>query len=122
MHGMSLRYLELGLAFGTSQDFSLFDFVFVHVDFGGTFRAADHGSILRWILRMASRGFAPARCSVLYTAQHEVNACRSHAWWESHGIADTPGGRIWEGRPKWWRCLVNIRNARSLASAASSSM
>jgi hypothetical protein len=47
MHGMRLGYLELGFALGTTQDFAFFDFVFVHVDFGGTFRAADHGSILR---------------------------------------------------------------------------
>src|SRR5580704_6382477 len=46
MHRMRLRYLELGFALGTTQDFAFFDFVFVHVNFGGTFRAADHGSIL----------------------------------------------------------------------------
>src|SRR5271168_3771414 len=75
VHGMSLRYFELGLALGTSQDFPFFDFVFIDVDFGGTFRAADHGSILRWNLRMTGRYFAPARCSVLYTALREVKAC-----------------------------------------------
>src|SRR5580704_5217842 len=53
MHGMRLRDLELGFALGTAQDFAFFDFVFVHVNFGGTFRAADHGSILRSIVRWA---------------------------------------------------------------------
>src|SRR5216684_2832557 len=43
--GMRLR--DLGFAFGTAQDLALFDFVFVDVDFGGTFRATDHGSTLR---------------------------------------------------------------------------
>jgi hypothetical protein len=72
VNGMSLRHFELGLALGTSQDLPFFDFVFIDVDFGGTFRAADHGSILRWNLRMTGRYFAPARCSVLYTALREV--------------------------------------------------
>jgi hypothetical protein len=44
---MSLRNLELGFALGTAQDLALFDFVFVDIDFGGTFRATDHGSTLR---------------------------------------------------------------------------
>ncbi len=44
---MRLRDLELGFALGTAQNLALFDFVFIDVDFGGTFRAADHGSILR---------------------------------------------------------------------------
>ena len=47
MNGMRLRDFELGFALGTAQDFAFFDFVFIHVDFGRTFRAADHGSILR---------------------------------------------------------------------------
>src|SRR5580693_5045471 len=69
MHGMRLRNLELGFALGAAQDFAFFDFVFVHVNFGGTFRAADHGSILRSIVRWAG----PYRLcrrhhGVLYTA------------------------------------------------------
>jgi hypothetical protein len=69
MHGMRLRDLELGFTLGTAQDFAFFDFVFVHIDFGGTFRAADHGSILRRNVRRA----APQRLyrrhhGVLYTA------------------------------------------------------
>src|SRR5713101_3177864 len=45
--GMRLRDLELGFALGTAQDLALFDFVFIDIDFGGTFRATDHGSTLR---------------------------------------------------------------------------
>jgi hypothetical protein len=56
VHGMSLRDLQLGLALRATQDFTFFDFVFVDVDFSGTFRAADHGSILRSNVR---RGGAP---------------------------------------------------------------
>jgi hypothetical protein len=47
MDGMRLRNLELGLALGTTQDLAFFDFVFIDIDFGGTFRATNHGSILR---------------------------------------------------------------------------
>jgi hypothetical protein len=74
MDGMGLRDFEFGLAFGTAQDFAFFDFVFVNVDFGGTFRAADHGSILR--SELAWRRRTDPRCrqhGVLYTALSEVN-------------------------------------------------
>src|SRR5215475_11396370 len=47
MDGMRLRYFELGFAFRATQDFAFFDFVFIDIDFGGTFRAADHGTVLR---------------------------------------------------------------------------
>src|SRR2546427_10614570 len=49
--GMRLRDFEFGFALGTTQDLAFFDFVFVHVDFRGTFRATDHGSILRTVVR-----------------------------------------------------------------------
>src|SRR5580692_7697603 len=76
MHGMRLRYLELGFALGTTQDFAFFDFVFVHVDLGGTFRAADHGSILRRNVRRAGlpQGLCRRLHGVLYTALPYVNA------------------------------------------------
>src|SRR5258707_3474687 len=44
--GMRLRDLEFGFALGTTQDLAFFDLVFVDIDFGGTFRATDHGSTL----------------------------------------------------------------------------
>jgi ABC-type cobalamin transport system permease subunit len=47
VHRMGLRNFQFRFALGATQDLALFDFVFVHVDFGGTLRAADHGSILR---------------------------------------------------------------------------
>jgi hypothetical protein len=46
-HGMRLRDFQFALALRTAQDFSLFHFVFVHIDFSGTFRATEHVSILR---------------------------------------------------------------------------
>src|SRR5713101_5542780 len=45
--GMRLRDLEFGFALGTTQDLAFFDLVFVDIDFGGTFRATDHGSTHR---------------------------------------------------------------------------
>jgi hypothetical protein len=45
--GMDLRDFQLGLAFWATENLAFFDFVFVDVDFGGTFWAADHESILR---------------------------------------------------------------------------
>src|SRR5216683_616106 len=47
--GMRLGDLEFGFALGTTQDLALFDFVFIDIDFGGTFRATDHGSTLRTV-------------------------------------------------------------------------
>src|SRR6266436_1150307 len=47
MDGMALRDFQFGLALWATENFAFFDFVFVYVDFGRTFRAADHGSILR---------------------------------------------------------------------------
>jgi hypothetical protein len=46
--GMRLRNFQFALALRTAQDFSLFHFVFVHIDFSGTFRATEHVSILRF--------------------------------------------------------------------------
>jgi hypothetical protein len=58
--GMRLRDLEFGFALRTTQDLALFDFVFVDIDFGGTFGATNHGSTLRTVLRiMGARGPCP---------------------------------------------------------------
>src|SRR5882762_5053272 len=52
MDGMDLRDFQLGLAFRATENLAFFDFILVDVDFGGTFWAADHGSILRtWSCR-----------------------------------------------------------------------
>src|SRR6266436_5200727 len=77
--GMRLRDFEFGFALGTTQDLAFFDFVFVDIDFGGTFRTTDHGSTLRTVVRKVGvQGPCPPLCSVLYTAVYEVN---SRAWW-----------------------------------------
>jgi len=46
VHWMSLRDLELGVALGATQDFALFHFIFVQVDFCVAFGTASHGSAL----------------------------------------------------------------------------
>jgi energy-coupling factor transporter transmembrane protein EcfT len=51
MNGMGLGDFELGFTFRAAEDLALLDFVFVHVDFGGTFGTADHGSILRKVVQ-----------------------------------------------------------------------
>jgi hypothetical protein len=48
--GMRLGNLQLGFAFRTAQDLAFFDFVFIDIDFGGTFRATDHGTTLRTLV------------------------------------------------------------------------
>jgi hypothetical protein len=40
--GMDLRHFQFGLALWTTQNLAFFDLVFVDIDLGGTFRAADH--------------------------------------------------------------------------------
>jgi hypothetical protein len=47
---MRLRHFEFRFALRATQDFAFLDFVFIHIDFGGTFRATDHGSTLRTIV------------------------------------------------------------------------
>jgi 8-oxo-dGTP diphosphatase len=63
-----LNDLQLRFAFGTAEDLSLFHFVFVHINFGGTIRAANHGCVLLEELpRARSRNRRPAPTGVLYT-------------------------------------------------------
>jgi hypothetical protein len=52
MDGVYLRNFQLRFALRATEDFAFLNFVFVDVDFGGTFWATDHGSILR--IRKAS--------------------------------------------------------------------
>jgi hypothetical protein len=77
VNGVGLRHFELGLALWATQNLAFLDFVFIDIDFGGTFGAADHGSILRkglpgsGVTRSAS-----ATVRVLYTACVKVNSYR----------------------------------------------
>jgi len=71
---MRLRHLEFGFAFGTAEDLALLNFVFVHINFGRTLWATEHGSILRFGLCAANPGH-PRNCrpAVLYTGVGKVN-------------------------------------------------
>src|ERR1700740_1430156 len=67
MDGMDLRDLELGFALRTTQNLALFDFVFVDIDFGGTFRATNHGSTLRTVLALwEHENHAPTVQRIIY--------------------------------------------------------
>ena len=69
MHGVRLRDFELGFAFGTAQNLAFLDFIFIHVDFGGTFRATNHWACLpTFVHTCGGTRTVPATCSVLYTA------------------------------------------------------
>jgi ADP-ribose pyrophosphatase YjhB (NUDIX family) len=75
VHGVRLRNLEFGFTLGTTQDLAFFDFIFVHIDFGGTFWTTNHGVILRRVVRkVAVPGCPPPLRSVLYTVEYEVNS------------------------------------------------
>src|SRR6266436_5043856 len=75
VHGVRLRHLEFGLTLRTTQDLAFFDFIFVHIDFGGTFWTTNHGVILRRVVRkVAVAGRPPLLRSVLYTVEYEVNS------------------------------------------------
>jgi hypothetical protein len=43
---MNLDDFHLGFTLWAAQDLAFFDFVFIHVDLGGAFRATDHGADL----------------------------------------------------------------------------
>src|SRR6266851_4531172 len=107
--GMRLRDLEFGFALGTTQDLAFFDFVFVDIDFGGTFRATDHGSTLRTVdCKVGVHGPCPPLCSVLYTALYEVN---SRPWWrcfESHRVMARRTFRMTSSREYPERPVVGI--------------
>jgi hypothetical protein len=71
MDGMRLRNFHLGFAFGTTQDLAFLDFVFIHIDFGGTFRATDHGSILRRVVRAGAEPHRVPHRAAYYIPQPE---------------------------------------------------
>src|SRR5262250_1859830 len=75
VHRMSLRDFHLRLALRAAQNLSLFHFIFIHIQFGSTIRAADHGHFLRSEFpRLGARTTRPPPFSVLYTAQGQVKS------------------------------------------------
>jgi 8-oxo-dGTP diphosphatase len=107
--GMRLRDLELGLTLRTTQDLAFFDFVFIHIDFGGTFWATDHGAILRRVVRIvAAQRPSPPPCSVLYTAGYEVNSRARCGCLERHRVLSSRTLRMASSREYPERPLVGI--------------
>jgi hypothetical protein len=81
MDGMDLRDFQLGLAFWATENLAFFDFIFVDVDLGGTFWAADHGSILRnWFNVGAARTTSTTVERIIY--RREVNPARMGCGWK----------------------------------------
>src|SRR5579863_3034953 len=50
MHRMRLRDFQFRFTLWAAQDFALLDFVLIHIYFGATIGAANHGTILRTVL------------------------------------------------------------------------
>jgi len=50
MDGVRLGHFQFNFAFGAAQDFALLYFIFIHVNFGATIGAANHGTILRTVV------------------------------------------------------------------------
>jgi len=69
-HRVRLRNFQFALALRAAQDFSLFHFVFVHIDFSGTFRATEHVSILRFDFQPARQEIpSPTNRRIIYPAR-----------------------------------------------------
>src|SRR5205823_3270930 len=60
VHWVRLRHFHLRFTLRATQDFSLFHFVFIHIEFGSTIWAADHGHFLRSEIPRIGR-HAPSR-------------------------------------------------------------
>src|SRR6267142_961981 len=82
--GMRLRDLEFRLTLRTTQDLAFFDFVFVHIDFGGTFWTTDHGAILRRVVRKWGFEAVPHHCAAYYIPRYMKSTPeRGAAAWNS---------------------------------------
>jgi len=69
-HWMRLRNFHFALTLGAAQDFSFFHFVFIHIDFSGTFGAAEHVSILRFDFQPAQLAIpGPINRRIIYPAK-----------------------------------------------------
>src|ERR1700751_1555659 len=127
---MSLRDLQFGLTLRTAKDLSLFHLVFVHVNFCGTFWAAEHGSTLRSeLFRRISEGLRP-RHQAYYIPWRKkstptlprlprVYPIRSEEGKISHGprISGAPRRRCrWSG-DRWRQNLTNSPRERAFTRA-----
>jgi len=79
-HWMRLRNFHFALTLGAAQDFSFFHFVFIHIDFSGTFGAAEHVSILRFDFQPAQLAIpGPINRRIIYPAKEASVEARSPA-------------------------------------------
>src|SRR6202171_5791172 len=109
VHGVRLRNLEFRLTLRTTQDLAFFDFIFIHIDFGGTFWTTNHGVILRRVVRkVAVAGRPPPLRSVLYTVEYEVNSRARYSCWERHCRMSARTSRMVSSREYPERPVVGI--------------
>src|SRR5271170_2139220 len=103
---MRLRHLQFGLTLRAAQDFSLLNFVFVHIDFRGTLWAAEHGTILPFelIIRGPNPPHVIQPSGVLYTPVCESTS-RLTACFQCNSSFTT------KDKPQW---RVNIQIVPSL--------
>ena len=67
VNGMRLRNFQLRFALWATQDLAFFHFIFIDINFGGTLRAANHGSILhRFVGPAATRSPLTAVKRIIY--------------------------------------------------------
>jgi hypothetical protein len=82
--GMRLRDLEFRLTLRTTQDLAFFDFIFIHIDFGGTFWTTDHGAILRRVVHKWWYEAVPHHCAAYYIPRYMKSTPeRGAAAWNS---------------------------------------
>jgi hypothetical protein len=55
MNRVDLRNFQLGFALRAAQNLAFFHFVFVDIDFGRTFRAANHGSSIKLLASIVAK-------------------------------------------------------------------
>jgi len=73
LDGVRLKHFKLHFALRATQNLAFFYFVFVHVNFRGTIRAANHGCVLlEFLLRVPAQKGRAAPTGVLYTVEQKV--------------------------------------------------
>src|SRR5690348_6565782 len=112
--GMYLRDLEFGFAIGAAKNLAFFHFVFVHIDFSGTFRATDHSpASVRVVSQSGGRWTALTTLQrIIYRAAQIQSAARLERC-ERHsprfeGVPNDDGPRI-SRASGCWRCWCNHR-------------
>jgi hypothetical protein len=111
MDGMDLRNFQFRLALWATENLAFFDFVFVDVDFGGTFRAADHGFHPPYVIQTVGAAKTASTTVERIIYRREVNPIRASC---------SDALKLWgNGYTAYkWRPRGSIRHGRWSALAA----